>query len=94
VKFARKGVKVIMITLILSIGMAVPEVSPKGVAAAQGVLYLLAVLAIWALVACLRQAYRVVAILLRILLVVAAVLALGAAAVAIIAQVALSIGLS
>jgi hypothetical protein len=93
VKFTGKGVKVIMITLILSIGTAVPEASPVGVAAAQGVLYLLAMLAIWALVVSLRQMSRVVTTLLRVLLVVIAIAVLGAAAAAIIGQVALSTGL-
>ncbi|MFI7446404.1 hypothetical protein ACIBQX_02790 [Nonomuraea sp. NPDC049714] len=83
-----------LVTTLLSADMTTGIASPEGVAAARGFLYLCALLAIWALVLAVRQVARAVTTLLRILLVVTAIAALGAAAVAIIGQVALSIGLS
>ncbi|WP_336205314.1 hypothetical protein [Nonomuraea sp. LPB2021202275-12-8] len=74
--------------------MTTAVASPEGVAAARGVLYLFAVLCFWALFFALRQVSRVVATLLRVLLLFVAIAALGALAIAIIGQVALSIGLS
>ncbi|GAA0944682.1 hypothetical protein [Nonomuraea longicatena] len=65
----------------------------EGVAAARGVLSLLAVFAFWAMVVAVRQLGRVVTVLLRLLLLAFAVTAFGALAVAVVAQFALGAGL-
>jgi hypothetical protein len=63
--------------------------SPEGVAMARGVLYLIAILAVWTLIAAIRHIGKVVTALLRVTLVVVAVISVGAAAAAVVAQLAL-----
>lgn len=63
--------------------------SPEGFALARGFLYLVALLAVWIMIAALSQIGKVVTALLRATLVAVVLVALGAAAVAVLAQLAL-----
>lgn len=66
--------------------------SPEGVAAARGLLSLLAIASVWAMLFAVRQVAKAVSFLLRIVLVLIATVALGALAVVLLAQLALALG--
>ncbi|MFG1946794.1 hypothetical protein [Nonomuraea sp. NPDC048826] len=63
--------------------------SPDGVAMARGLLYLVAIVAVWIAIAAIRQFGKAVTALLRATLVVVALAAVGAVVVVVIAQLAL-----
>lgn len=83
-----------MTTLMLQHDLAMTVASPEGVTAARGVLSLFAFVSLWALLFAVRQVTKAVSILFRLTLFIVAVAALGAMAVAVIAQVALAIGIT
>ncbi|MGI5271230.1 hypothetical protein ACQEUU_18890 [Nonomuraea sp. CA-218870] len=68
--------------------------SPEGVAMARGFLYLVAVLAVWTVVAAVRHFSKAVTALFRATLLVVTLTGVGAVAVAVIAQLALILQLT
>lgn len=74
--------------------LAATIASPEGVAMARGLLYLVAFLAVWTVITAIRHVAKVVTTLLRATLVVVALTAVGAAALAVVAQLALVLQLS
>lgn len=72
--------------------MILQQVTEEGLAATRGVLYLMAVVGVWAVALAVRTLARAASALFKVLLVMIAIAALGAAALAIVMQVALTIG--
>lgn len=74
------------------ITMLVQQMTEDGLAATRGVLYLAALVSVWAIAFALRYLAKAASALFKVLLIMIAVTALGTAAIAIIAQVVLAIG--